>query len=53
MCEICSKLTMKTPERCHGRRTGVSIVNFELVSHLFPFYSVSIVESEQVDFWQF
>ena len=53
MCEICSKLTMKTPERRHGRRTGVSIVNFALVSHLFPFSSVSIVEFEQIDFCQF
>ena len=32
--EICSKLTMKTPERRHWRRSGVFIINFELVSHL-------------------
>ena len=32
--EICSKLTMKTLERRHWRRSGVFIVNFELVSHL-------------------
>ena len=31
MCEICSKLTIKPPERRHG----VSIVNFEHISHLF------------------
>ena len=31
-CEICSKLTIKTPER---RRSGVFIANFELISHLF------------------
>ena len=30
-CEICSKLTIKTPER---RRSGVFIVNFEHVSHV-------------------
>ena len=30
-CEICSKLTIKTPER---RRFGVFIVNFETISHL-------------------
>ena len=30
-CEICSKLTIKTPER---RRSGVFIVNFEHISHL-------------------
>ena len=30
-CEICSRLTIKRPERCHG----VFIVNFEHMSHLF------------------
>ena len=35
-CEICSKLTIKTPERHHWRRSGDFIVNFEhlLISHL-------------------
>ena len=33
-CEICSKLTLKTPEPCHWRRSGVFIVNFEHISHL-------------------
>ena len=33
-CEICSKLTTKTPELNHWRRSGVFIVNFELISHL-------------------
>ena len=28
-CEICSKLTVKTPERRQWRRSGVFIVNFE------------------------
>ena len=32
--EICSKLTIKTPERRHCRRSGVFIVNFDHVSHL-------------------
>ena len=31
MCEICSKLTVKTPERGHWRPSGVFIVNFEHV----------------------
>ena len=31
-CEICSKLTIKTPER---RRTGVFIVNFEHIAQFF------------------
>ena len=33
-CEICSKLTIKTPERRHWRLSGVFIVNFEHISHL-------------------
>ena len=32
-CEICSKLTIKTPERRNWRRSGVFIVNFEHISH--------------------
>ena len=45
-CEICSKLTIKTPERYPCRRSYVFIVNFELIS---PFSSVSIVDFEQVN----
>ena len=33
-CEICSKLRIKTPERCHWRRSVVFIVNFEQILHL-------------------
>ena len=33
-CEICSKLTLKTSERRHLRRSGVFIVNSEHISHL-------------------
>ena len=33
-CEICSKLTIKTSERHHWRRSGVFIVNFEHILHL-------------------
>ena len=32
-CEICSKLTIKTPERRQQRRSGVFILNFEHISH--------------------
>ena len=42
-CEICSKLTIKTPERCHWHRLYVFIVNFEHISHL-----VSIINFEHV-----
>ena len=31
-CEICSKLTIKTPGRCHWRWFGVFIVSFEHIS---------------------
>ena len=31
--EICSKLTIKTPQRRQWRRSGVFIVNFEHTSH--------------------
>ena len=33
-CEICLKLTIKTPERRQWPRSGVFIVNFEYISHL-------------------
>ena len=36
-CKICSKLTIKTPERrqlANWRRSGVLIVNFEHILHL-------------------
>ena len=33
-CEICSKLTIKTPERRQWGRSGVFTVNFEHISHL-------------------
>ena len=46
-CEICSKLTIKTPKRRQWRRFGVFIVNFEHISHLCS--SVSIVNFEQVN----
>ena len=33
-CELCSKLTLKTPERRQWRLSGVFIVNFEQILHL-------------------
>ena len=38
MCEICSELTIKTSEWRHWRRSGVFIVNFEHISHLFVLF---------------
>ena len=43
---LCLKLTIKTSELCHWRRSGVFTVNFKHISHLFP---VSIVEFEHVN----
>ena len=44
--EICSKLTIKAPQR----RSTAFIVNFEHISYLFtPFSSVSTVGFEQVN----
>ena len=37
-CEICLKLTIKTPERRQQRRSGVFIVNSERVPHLLPVF---------------
>ena len=42
--EVCSKLTIKTPERRHWCRSDVFIVNFEYISHLvlvFPLLTLS------------
>ena len=34
-CEICSELTIETPEQRQWRRSDVFILNFEHISHLF------------------
>ena len=44
--EICSKLTIKIPERCHWHHSGIFLVNFEHISLCF---SVSIVRLKQVN----
>ena len=46
-CEICPKLTIKTPKRRYRRRSGMFIVNFEHIVHLFK--SVSVVDFEQLN----
>ena len=38
LCEICSKLTLKTPEQIQCCRSGVFIVNFEQISHIILFF---------------
>ena len=37
-CEMCSKLTIKTPERHQLHRSGVFFINFEHISHLFQVF---------------
>ena len=42
-CEVCLKLTIKTPKRHHWRLSGVLIVNFKHISHpvlLFPWLTL-------------
>ena len=49
-CEICLKLTIKTPERSHWHRSGVFIINFEHISHpVLVSHLVSIVNFQQVN----
>ena len=43
MCEICAKLTIKTLEQPQLQRSGVFIVNFEHIAHLFlPFVFLTL-----------
>ena len=37
-CEICSKLTIKTPKQRQWRHSSVFIVNYEHISHLSPMF---------------
>ena len=46
--EICSKLTIRTPERHHWLRYGVFIVNFE---HVSLYFSVSVVDFKRTIRW--
>ena len=41
--EICSNLTIKTPEQCRWYPSGVLIVNFEHFSHLLPVFLLLIL----------
>ena len=38
--EICLNFTITTQERRDWRRSGVSIINFEHISHPFPFFQL-------------
>ena len=43
MCEICSKLKIKTPERRQRSLSGVFIVDFEHILHLFLVFLLLIL----------
>ena len=45
-CEICSKLTVKTPERRKWRCSGVFVINS---GHILRLVSVSIVDFKQLN----
>ena len=47
-CEICSKLTIRTLERRHRRRSGVFIVIFELISHFFLVFLMQTTLGKQM-----
>ena len=44
VCEICSKLTLKIPERHHWRCSGIFMVNFEKISHLVLVFLLLILK---------
>ena len=44
MCQICSKLAVKIPERRHWRHSSISTVNFQQNSHIvlvFPLLALN------------
>ena len=47
-CEICSELTIKSPERRQWRRSDVFIVNFEHISHLFLVFLLSVLNMQML-----
>ena len=48
-CEICSKLTIKTPEWIHWLRSGVFVLNFEYVSFIFLLFIFPTTDFEKVN----
>ena len=53
LCEICSKLTIKILEQRQWCRSGVFVVNFEQISHIFlvfPLLNLNLLRSQL--FWR-
>ena len=46
--EICSKLTINTPERRHWHRSGVFIFNFKHILHLFLVFLLLTLNREML-----
>ena len=44
----CSELTIKSPERCHWRRSGVFVVNFEHSSRLFLVFLLLTLKNQML-----
>ena len=47
-CQVCSKLTIKTPEWRQWRRSGFFIVNSEHISHLVLMFLLSTLNAKNV-----
>ena len=47
-CKICSKLTIKTSERCYWRCSGVFIVNFEHILDLILVFIILLTLKKQM-----
>ena len=47
-CEVCSDLTIKTPERRQWRRSGVFIVNFDHILHLLLVFLLLTLNNESL-----
>ena len=45
-CQVCSKLTVKTPERRQCDRSGVFIVNFEHISYFILVFLLLILSRQ-------
>ena len=50
-CEIFLKLIIKTPEQRRWRRSGVFIVNFENISHLFLLFLLLTLNKQMLARW--